>query len=76
MDFFAGVLEQVNQQATGSASRVVRLMLLDTPPSGDRNEVTDKGSINQRAVLQHRAGLIEDFYNGEPANRIITPKPA
>ncbi len=76
MDFFTGVLEQVNQQATGSASRVVGLMLLDTPPSGDRNEVTDKGSINQRAVLQQRAELIENFYKGQPANRIITPKPA
>ena len=30
-------------------------MLLDTPLSIDRGEVTDKGSINQRAVLDHRS---------------------
>ena len=45
--------------STGSSTRVTRAVLLDTPLSIDRGEVTDKGSINQRAVLDHRAGLIE-----------------
>ena len=40
--------------ATGSSTRITRAMLLDTPLSIDRGEVTDKGSINQRAVLEHR----------------------
>ena len=71
MEFFTAMLARVNQHATGSASRVARMMLLDTPPSGDRNEITDKGSINQRAVLQHRAELIEAFHNDQPSNRII-----
>jgi feruloyl-CoA synthase len=34
------------------------------PPTNDRGEVTDKGSINQRAVLQHRADVVEAMYNG------------
>jgi feruloyl-CoA synthase len=48
--------------STGSSTRVTRAVLLDTPLSIDRGEVTDKGSINQRAVLEHRAKLIEEIY--------------
>jgi feruloyl-CoA synthase len=48
--------------STGSSTRVTRAVLLDTPLSIDRGEVTDKGSINQRAVLEHRALLIEEIY--------------
>jgi feruloyl-CoA synthase len=48
--------------ATGSSTRIARAMLLDTPLSIDRGEVTDKGSINQRAVLEHRSSLIEALY--------------
>jgi len=44
--------------ATGSATRVARLHLMHEPPSIDRSEVTDKGSINKRAVLQQRAALV------------------
>ena len=49
--------------ATGSSTRITRAILLDTPLSIDRGEVTDKGSINQRAVLEHRAALIEELYS-------------
>ena len=42
-------------QATGSSNHVARAMLMPTPPDIDAGEVTDKGSINQRAVT-HRAG--------------------
>ncbi|MEZ5538052.1 MAG: feruloyl-CoA synthase [Thiolinea sp.] len=71
MDFFRKVLAEVNSQATGSASRIARLMVLAEPPSVELHELTDKGSINQRAVLKNRAGLIEAFYNDQPADRII-----
>jgi feruloyl-CoA synthase len=48
--------------STGSSTRVCRLVLLETPASLDLGEITDKGSINQRAVLQHRAPLVEDLF--------------
>jgi feruloyl-CoA synthase len=38
----------------------------------DRGEVTDKGSINQRAVLEHRSRLIDEIYSPAPAAEIIT----
>jgi feruloyl-CoA synthase len=57
--------------ATGSSTRITRAVLLDTPLSIDRGEVTDKGSINQRAVLEHRSGLIEALYAEQPPAQIV-----
>jgi len=59
--------------STGSSTRIARAILLDTPMSIDLGEVTDKGSINQRAVLDARAALIDDLYAPTPAERVITP---
>lgn len=56
-----------NAAAGGSSRRIERLLLLSEPPSIDRGEITDKGYINQRAVLEERAGLVEALY-GEPAD--------
>ena len=61
---FQTVLDALAGYATGSASRVARLALLAEPPSLDLGEVTDKGSINQRAVLRHRAALVEALHEG------------
>ena len=58
--------------ATGSSTRITRAVLLDTPLSIDRGEVTDKGSINQRAVLEHRGGLIDLIYSPTPPAHVIT----
>jgi feruloyl-CoA synthase len=58
--------------ATGSSTRVTRALLLDTPLSIDRGEITDKGSVNQRAVLEHRSGLVEMLYSPELASDVIT----
>jgi feruloyl-CoA synthase len=58
--------------ATGSSNRITRAVLLDAPLSIDRGEVTDKGSINQRAVLEHRNQLVEELYAATPSSRVIT----
>ena len=50
--------------ATGSASRVRRALVLDTEPSLARGEVTEKGSLNQRAMRAHNVKLIEQLYAG------------
>jgi feruloyl-CoA synthase len=57
--------------ATGSSTRITRAVLLDAPLSIDRGEVTDKGSINQRAVLEHRSALIETLYATAPPAQVI-----
>ncbi|MBI2769794.1 MAG: feruloyl-CoA synthase [Burkholderiales bacterium] len=61
---FQHVLDQLAGQATGSATRIARAHLLHVPPSIDRGEITDKGSVNQRAVLKHRASLVEAMHRG------------
>jgi len=71
IDKFRCLLGTLAQTATGSSVRVCRAMLLDEPPSLDRGEVTDKGSINQRIVLQHRAALVEEMYGIAPLPRVI-----
>ena len=55
----------------GSANRVARLVLLCEPPSIDKGEVTDKGSINQRSVLKHRDPLVHAFHNNLTPNTLL-----
>jgi feruloyl-CoA synthase len=69
---FAERLKKFAIEATGSSTRITRAVLLDTPLSIDRGEVTDKGSINQRAVLDYRAGLIDQLYSVSPDSYIIS----
>jgi feruloyl-CoA synthase len=59
---FQKVLDKLAADATGSASRIARLHLMAEPPSIDKGEVTDKGSINQRAVLQHREAQVQALH--------------
>jgi feruloyl-CoA synthase len=65
-------LQKFLATATGSSTRITRAVLIDTPLSIDRGEVTDKGSINQRAVLDHRAALIDELYSATPSAHVIT----
>jgi len=62
---FQAVLDQLAAAGTGSANRVARLHLMHEPPSIDKGEVTDKGSINQRAVLKHRDAIVQAFHDGQ-----------
>jgi feruloyl-CoA synthase len=58
--------------STGSSNRVCRAILLAKPPSLDAGEMTDKGSINQRAVLERRAALVDELYRQPLSPRVIT----
>jgi feruloyl-CoA synthase len=68
---FARRLAALAAAGTGSSNRIARLLILDEPPSIDRGEMTDKGSINQRAVLAHRAKLVEALYAEPPSAPVI-----
>ncbi|HPZ57956.1 MAG TPA: AMP-binding protein, partial [Ottowia sp.] len=70
---FQSLVTDLSLTATGSANRVARLMLLAEPPSIDKGEVTDKGSINQRAVLKERDALVQALYDETPGNIVIKP---
>jgi feruloyl-CoA synthase len=69
---FQQLLEGFAREATGSSTRITRVMLLDAPPSLDAGEITDKGSINQRAVLKARAELVAELHAEPPGGRVIS----
>ncbi|MFJ7797120.1 feruloyl-CoA synthase [Pseudomonas sp. NPDC096950] len=63
-DWVASLLKRLNEEATGSASRIDWAYLLAEVPSIDSGEITDKGSINQRIALERRAARLDDLYAG------------
>jgi feruloyl-CoA synthase len=71
-DHLARALAGLNAGA-GSAARVERLLLLAQPPSLDAGEITDKGYLNQRACLRHRAEAVELLFALEPVEEVIAP---
>ncbi len=68
---FKTLLDRLNVGASGSSMRIDRLLLLAEPPSIDHRELTDKGSINQAAVLNRRAALVEALYDGTDSSTIV-----
>jgi feruloyl-CoA synthase len=65
--FLARAFDAYNAAHPSNSQRVARLMVLAEPPSIDANEITDKGYINQRAVLTRRATLVDRLYaDGDP----------
>jgi len=65
------IFAELARASTGSSTRIARAMIMETPPSIDASEVTDKGSINQRAVLKNRAALVEALYADPPAPHVM-----
>jgi len=57
--------------ATGSAGKVERVLLLADPPSLDAGEITDKGYINQRKVLDRRAPYVRRLYSEDPDETVV-----
>jgi feruloyl-CoA synthase len=72
--FFQRLVDTLHSRGTGSASRVARALVLAEPPSIDRGEITDKGSINQRAVLAHRDADVIRMYLGRDRD-VLLPEP-
>ena len=65
-------LDSFASASTGSSTRIERAILLDTPPSIEVQEITDKGSINQKAVLSNRAALVEELYREPVSDGVLT----
>jgi feruloyl-CoA synthase len=55
-------LKELRSQSFGSSTYASRAILLEDPPSIDAGEITDKGYINQRAVLANREQLVSILY--------------
>jgi len=68
---FREILEVLARESTGGSNRIARAIVLTEPLSMDAHEITDKGSINQRSVLNNRAALVEDLYASAPPPHVI-----
>ena len=69
------VIDKVISSGTSASTVIARAVLLTDPLSIDAGEITDKGSINQRAVLKARAALIGDLYADPSPPHVIHPTP-
>ena len=69
---FQKIINELATTATGSANRIARMCLLSEPPTIDKGEITDKGSINQRSVLSHRADTVAALHE-ERLHFILKP---
>jgi feruloyl-CoA synthase len=56
-------LTAYNSKNPGSSTRVARALIMTEPPNIDANEITDKGYMNQRAVLSRRAELVDQLFD-------------
>jgi len=64
-------LRALKTERLGSSQTPTRVLLLDEPPSVDAGEITDKGYVNQRAVLARRAAEVAALYAEPPDPRVI-----
>jgi feruloyl-CoA synthase len=64
-------LARWNAVHPGSSERIARVLLLPDMPSIDANEITDKGYINQRLALEHRAAAVARLFATEPDDEVI-----
>jgi feruloyl-CoA synthase len=60
-----------NRANPGASTRIARVHLLAEPPSIDANEITDKGYVNQLAVRERRAGLVERLLADPPGPDVV-----
>jgi feruloyl-CoA synthase len=71
LDALAQALQRYNREHPGSSTRIARALILDSLPSIDANEITDKGYLNQRAVLEARADQVARLFAEHPDTAVI-----
>ena len=60
----AAGLARCNATRGASSTRIGRALVLAEPASIDAGEITDKGYLNQRAILSRRADRVAQLYAG------------
>jgi feruloyl-CoA synthase len=70
-DKVAAALKRMNAGISGSSRRVARALIVTEPPAIDRGEMTDKGSLNMRAVLENRSSLVDSLYENSNSEVIL-----
>ena len=68
---FRTILKKHNEESSGTSWRIERLIVLNEQPRIDKNETTDKGHLNQNAVLAHHKDQVADLYADPPPAHVI-----
>ena len=64
-------LDRLAARGTGSSTFVARATILPTAPHAEAGEITDKGTLNARAVLANRAADVANLFSERPDGRVI-----
>jgi feruloyl-CoA synthase len=56
-------LEQLAAMGTGSSNRIVAAFLVESPPSHAAGELTEKGTVNSRALQRNRPELLDILFD-------------
>jgi feruloyl-CoA synthase len=70
----AGLIEKLrayNRLYPRSSTAIARALFLTKPANSDALEINDKGYLNQRAVLDHRADLVNKLYAACPDDDVL-----
>lgn len=76
MALVADLTEKVrafNASEKGSSRKIKRFHLMTEPPSIDAGEITDKGYVNQRCVIDRRDDLVQALYAEPPGPGVVEP---
>jgi feruloyl-CoA synthase len=71
---FQTLLDELARESTGGSTFVARAVVLDELPSIDAREITDKGSLNQKMMLQNRSALVAELYETVASARVISAR--
>ncbi|MFM2319778.1 MAG: hypothetical protein RLZZ215_2399 [Pseudomonadota bacterium] len=64
-------LRTMRANGSGSSMFASNALLMAEPPSAEAGEITDKGYLNQRLVLNRRAHLVNALYAEQPDQTVI-----
>jgi len=62
---FQDRLERLAATGTGSSNRIVAALLVESAPSQAAGEVTEKGTVNSRALQRNRRELLDILFDGQ-----------
>jgi feruloyl-CoA synthase len=63
-------LTELAAAGTGSSNRIVAALLVEVPPSAAAGELTEKGTVNSRALQRNRPELLDILF-GERDHRVL-----
>jgi feruloyl-CoA synthase len=71
LDALRALLQKINAGQDGSSTQIRRAVFAHFKPSMDGGEITDKGTINQRAVRENHAKLVEMLYSQPKPSQVV-----